>query len=143
VSEDWGWKRLCAQPGVADMAPMWDVDASLKDHISAVALCCQCPVKAQCQAQAERRDAAKTLGSGLYAGRMWGDKRGPKTVWAWHRTHGTTGDAKVAAVGDLRTCKADDCDETFRVTANGKHKLYHSPECSRVHRNARARMDLK
>jgi hypothetical protein len=139
VSEEWEWKRLCIKNG-----SLWDVDANMQDHLKALAICNQCPVIEQCWAEATSKTRRKVLGAGMYAGRMWGDKGGPKTVWAWHDTHGSTGEKRALVnVGETRECKAEECDETFVITANAKHKLYHSPECSKNDRRRQAGRGLR
>lgn len=137
--EEWERQRKC----VGETGSWWDSDASESEHRTAAWVCNRrCPVKDRCREQAERQKRPV----GLYAGLMWGDPSGPRTVEKWHAIH--TGvrapqpdKPRADDVIGERVCAWWKCDVIFPVSGRHPEKRYHSARCSGSGRkeNSRAR----
>jgi hypothetical protein len=139
---EWEYRKACRWGTGVDPG-LWAIDASLEQHVKALVICHACPVKRQCFEQAEEKFAGKRCEAGLYAGRVWGDKSGPKTVWAWHRRARSGGEHLNQGSIETRVCAGLDCTEEFTVGGGERRsRKYHAQKCAdAANRKARRERD--
>lgn len=114
-------------------ARWWDVDATIEEHAKALPICHRCPIKYRCCDETRERFArgvhtpqALRGVPGLHAGLMWGDRDGPKSIWAWHATHGPTGEPRQATEVE---CEGPGCTERFISRSRNGYKRFHNRKC--------------
>lgn len=145
MEADWVQRKACSR----EDPRLWDAEAGIEANARALPICHRCPVKAECYADTEARSKDKKFAPGMYAGRMWGDKSGPKTVWQWNADHGyglTRAEKRLTAQRDdpeqiEKTCAGVGCSVVFVVDRMRCNKRYHSERCRRA--SSKHRADLR
>lgn len=111
---EWRSRALCA----GGDPTWWDVDVGYEFHVRAVAICGDCPVRAECYAHAEndRSTIRSKNPEGVYGGMIWtGNTARPQRVENYHKVP--------------RPCGYEKCDVVFTPRVdNGKH-IYCSENC--------------